>query len=84
MLNCKQASELMSQAMDTPLPFGKRMSLKLHLIMCDGCSNFLSQISFLHKAARHLDKSGHCESMHLSDVARKRIREAMKNHDTRI
>lgn len=84
MLNCKQASELMSLAMDTPLPFGKRMALKFHLMMCEGCLNFLSQISFLRKAAGRFDQKGHHYPMCLSDVAKKRIREAMKNQGTTI
>ncbi|MEQ1600569.1 MAG: zf-HC2 domain-containing protein [Methylophilaceae bacterium] len=78
MLNCKQASELASQAMDTALPFGKRLSLKLHLMMCHGCSNFTHQMAFLRKAAKHWDDSGHAESLHLSNEARKRIQEALK------
>lgn len=77
MLNCKHASELMSQSMDTSLPFGKKMSLKIHLMMCHGCANFLSQISFLRKAANHFDSCGHGESMHLSNEAKKRIQEAL-------
>jgi predicted anti-sigma-YlaC factor YlaD len=84
MLNCKQASELMSQAMDIQLPFGKRVSIKFHLIMCHGCSNFLSQIAFLRKAARQFGTCGHCESMRLPDDARKRIKEALKAQDTII
>lgn len=77
MLNCKQASELMSQSMDAPLPFRKKMSLKFHLMMCHGCTSFLSQISFLRKAASHFDACGHCESVRLSDEAKKRIQEAL-------
>lgn len=81
MLNCKQASELMSQAMDTKLPLGKKMSLKMHVLMCCGCSNFMNQISFLRKAARHFGTCNHCESMRLSDEAKKRIQEALKAQD---
>lgn len=81
MLNCKQASELMSQSMDTPLAFGKRMSLRFHLMMCHGCTNFVSQIAFLRKAAKHLGTRGHAESLRLSDEARKRIQEALKAQD---
>lgn len=77
MLNCKQASELMSQAMDTKLPLAKTMSLKLHLMMCHGCSNFKSQILFIHKAAKYFGTSSHGGSMSLSDEARKRIQIAL-------
>lgn len=79
MLNCKQASALMSRAMDAKLPFGKRMALKLHLFICDGCTNFSSQMSFLRKAARNSVKCLHCEELHLSAEARQRIARAVKN-----
>lgn len=79
MLNCKQASELMSQAMDAKLPFSKRMALRLHLFICDGCTNFFSQISFLRKAARCRDKCLHCEDLYLSKEARQRISRALED-----
>ncbi len=84
MVNCKQASELMSQSMDAPLPFGKKISLKFHLMMCHGCTNFLSQISFLHKVVSHFDTCGHCESMHLSDEAKKRIQETLLKQQDKV
>jgi hypothetical protein len=40
MMNCKQATELMSQQMERPLTFRERMSLRFHTMMCSGCSNF--------------------------------------------
>lgn len=71
----------MSQAMDAQLPLGKRISLKFHLMICDGCSNFMSQISYLRKAAKRVGNCEHCESLHLSDEAKKRIHEAIKPYD---
>lgn len=68
----------MSQAMDTKLPFGKRISLKMHVLMCHGCSNFMSQISFIRKTAIHFGSGNHCERMRLSDEAKSRIQLALK------
>ena len=84
MLNCKQASELMSQSMDSKLPFSQKMALKFHLIICHGCSNFLKQIYFLRKAARQLVANGHYDSIYLSDESKKRIQEALKSQDKGI
>ncbi len=78
MLNCKQASELMSQAMDAKLPMGKRLSLRLHVLMCRGCNNFSHQISFLRKAAKHLDGYGESNVPHLSKEVRNRIATAWR------
>lgn len=77
MLNCKEASELMSQNMDAGLPFGKRLSLQMHLMMCHGCSNFLRQIQFLQRAARRLHHHDTRAMPRLSEEARQRIARAM-------
>ncbi len=82
MLNCKQASALISQAMDAELPLGKRMALKVHLFICHGCSNFTSQIAFLRKVARRHRECRQCENLRLSDGARQRIYHALKNAKT--
>lgn len=79
MLNCKQASALMSQAMDETLPFGKKMALKLHLFICHGCTNFSSQIYLLRQAARSLGKCQACLDLRLSDEAKQRIARALRD-----
>jgi predicted anti-sigma-YlaC factor YlaD len=54
MLNCRQATELMSQRMDRKLGLAERLSLRMHLMMCSGCRNFGRQMSFLRQALRRL------------------------------
>ena len=53
-LKCREAARLASQRMDRPLSFGERASLRLHLAICDGCTNFSRQIAFLRKAVQQL------------------------------
>lgn len=79
MLNCKQASALMSRAMDENLPLGKKMALRVHLFICDGCTNFSSQISLLRKAARSFRERPPGKDLHLSDEARQRIHRAIQD-----
>ncbi|MCK4709036.1 MAG: zf-HC2 domain-containing protein [Gammaproteobacteria bacterium] len=50
MMNCKHATQLMSQSQDQKLTLKERTFLKLHLLMCSGCSNYKKQISFIHNA----------------------------------
>ncbi|MCK9285239.1 MAG: zf-HC2 domain-containing protein [Rhodocyclaceae bacterium] len=50
MLNCKEAAELMSQALDRELGVGERLSLNLHLMFCAGCRNARHQLSFIRDA----------------------------------
>ena len=40
MLNCKEVTEMCSQEMERDLRLQERMSLRMHLMMCSGCSNF--------------------------------------------
>jgi predicted anti-sigma-YlaC factor YlaD len=52
MLNCKEVTELCSQEMERELGLGERFSLRTHLTMCSGCSNFRRQMSALRQIAR--------------------------------
>lgn len=44
MLNCHNATKLMSESQERPLSMMERISLKLHLMMCTGCKNFEDQM----------------------------------------
>jgi len=54
MLSCKEASRLVSQGLDRKLGFGERVALRVHLAICDGCTNFKDQVAFLRKAVLRL------------------------------
>ena len=58
MLNCKQASELLSQAQDQALGLRQRLLLKLHLLACTGCSRFGRQLQLMRSALHRLRDSG--------------------------
>ena len=58
MLNCKQASELLSQAQDQALGLRQRLLLKLHLLACTGCSRFDHQLELMRRALHRLRDSG--------------------------
>jgi len=53
-LSCKEVSRLVSQGLDRRLPFGRRVALRVHLAVCDGCTNFSKQMGFLRKAVAKL------------------------------
>ena len=52
MLSCKDVSKLLSQARERPLGWWERLGLHLHLMMCDGCTNFRKQLDFIGIAVR--------------------------------
>ena len=44
MLNCKDATQLTSRRFDEKLPLGKRIALRLHLMMCIHCARYARQL----------------------------------------
>jgi hypothetical protein len=60
MLNCQEVTELCSQELERPLRMGEHLSLRMHLMMCTGCTNFRSQMHLLRKAT-HAYSSGEAD-----------------------
>lgn len=54
MMDCHDATFLMSQGRERKLTFSERMKLRLHVGMCRGCANFERQLPLLSAAARQL------------------------------
>lgn len=51
MLNCKQATRLVSQGLDRKLGLSQRLGLGLHLVICHWCRDYARQLRFLHRIA---------------------------------
>ena len=51
-ISCKDASRLVSQEQDARMSFWQRVTLRLHLSVCDACTRFERQIRFLRAAMR--------------------------------
>lgn len=56
MLNCKEATRLISESQERKLSLLEKMPLKFHVMMCAGCKNFSQQIPFLSQAMRAFAK----------------------------
>jgi hypothetical protein len=54
MLSCKQVTRLVSQGLDRELGFAERVKLRVHLAICDGCTQFGRQMAFLREAMARL------------------------------
>ena len=52
MLSCKDVSRLLSEAQERRLGLWERFNLKLHLMMCRGCTQFHKQLAFISTAMR--------------------------------
>jgi hypothetical protein len=56
MLNCKNATRLISESQERSLLVREKMPLKIHLMMCSACNNFKLQMPFLSQAMRSFAK----------------------------
>jgi Putative zinc-finger len=54
LLSCKEVSQLVSQGLERRLGLVERVQLRLHLAICEGCSNFKKHMVFLRKALSRL------------------------------
>ena len=82
MLTCKDVTRLVSESMDRSLPLGKRIGVRLHLLICKFCARYERQLLLIRDTVRHLaatvEAPGGAFGDTLSEEARARIREAMK------
>ncbi|MGF1613718.1 MAG: anti-sigma factor family protein [Gammaproteobacteria bacterium] len=44
MLNCRQVTDRASDYLDQALPFGERLQMRLHLLLCHHCRRYLRQL----------------------------------------
>ena len=78
MLNCRQVTRLVSQAMDAKLPWHQRLAIHIHLLYCIWCRRYAAQIQFLRKATRELAGGANpAEPEKLSSEAREQIRQRL-------
>ncbi|MEO8410367.1 MAG: zf-HC2 domain-containing protein [Propionivibrio sp.] len=54
MKTCKEITRLVSEGQDRQLGRAERLAIRIHMLMCRGCSRFEKQITFLRVALRHL------------------------------
>lgn len=54
MHSCKKVAELLSQRLDEPLGLIDGLRLRVHLSMCDNCSNVAKQLSSVNTLAADL------------------------------
>lgn len=52
MMNCLEATKLISESQERSLSMPEKVTLKMHVMMCSGCKNFSLQVPFLGKAMR--------------------------------
>ena len=78
MHKCKQIVELTSHNMDTSIPWYTRMELKVHYLMCKTCRRYAQQLQFISNVMARLEARQTPENGQLSEDARQRIAEKMR------
>lgn len=53
MMKCEELTRLASESMERTLGIKERAAMRLHLMMCDGCSNFVKQMGSLRSMCRN-------------------------------
>lgn len=80
MLSCKQASELVSQALDRPLSTRERWSVRFHLFICGACTRFSRQLAFMQATIeKFLSETEQNEQLQLSPAAKARMAELLRS-----
>ncbi len=79
MLSCKQAVELVSKALDTPLTWRERAALRLHLWLCAMCRRYAGQLRLLERLCASLHPEDFLPERSLSPEARQRILEQLRH-----
>jgi hypothetical protein len=81
MLSCKDVTRLISESMDHSLPLGKRMGVRLHLLICTFCSRYERQPLLIRDTVPRLaaiaDAYGALVGESLSEEAKGRIRKSL-------
>src|SRR4030067_30317 len=54
MLSCKAVTQLISESMDRSLPLGKRIGVRIHLLMCLFCARYERQLLLIRETVRRL------------------------------
>ncbi len=52
MMNCEQATRLLSESQERDLAMSERTMLRVHTWICEGCRNFGGQLGFIRQAMK--------------------------------
>ena len=80
MLDCKQASQLISQSLDRSLTLRERLSLKLHLFICQFCKRFSQHMQTIRVALKQMTSSIESnDGIEMPSAAKSRILQSIES-----
>jgi len=82
--SCKTVARLQSEALEHKLTLSQQWGLRIHLILCKWCNRYGKQIAFIQAVAQsHPDEVSVPVPEQLSEAARKRIQQKLRDHQKR-
>jgi len=75
MMTCKEVTHLVATSQDDNLGLMRRLQLRIHLMMCHNCRNYIVQIRAIGEAARRL-----CQQIPVADSDLTRIETEILKH----
>lgn len=80
MIDCKQASQLISQSLDRRLSLRERVSLRIHILICYACRRFGQQLRTLRVTLRRAGEQVENDTnIMMSSETKTRIAESIKS-----
>ncbi|GBL45851.1 hypothetical protein SFMTTN_1662 [Sulfuriferula multivorans] len=64
MLNCQEIIRLVSESQERPLTLREKISLRTHVMMCSGCSNYEKNMASLRLTMRAFAKGTNEKNKH--------------------
>lgn len=80
MINCKEASHLISEELGHKLSFKRKVLLKMHLAMCSACATVQKQFKGLSETFKKITQKSFSEENQLSSETKERMKlDILKN-----
>lgn len=79
---CKNVAPLYSYALDRKLTIIERLRMKFHLLTCNACTSYVSNLDFMHNVFHVQNEQIETEKLHntLSDEAKERLKEKLRSN----
>jgi hypothetical protein len=83
MIDCRRASQLISQSLDRKLSLSERLSLRIHTLICDPCRRFGQQLRTLRDTFKRMCASlENDDSIQIPADSKARIAKAIDSIDS--
>mgnify|MGYP003552272460 CR=1 FL=1 len=80
---CKSLSPLFSNALDRKLTIVERLRIKFHLLTCNACTSYVSNLNFMQDVFHTQEKQIESEKLHvtMSDEMKERMKQRLKSSE---